>query len=124
MKLSSKLGALFLLLIISQSCSYFSGLKVGNYESRRETSNYFEKTKGDCWHVVNSYVQDRDGTILYSSELEGLLKVEFSKSVKARIEVKRVTKKKSYVKIDVWNNLLPSQELSDEYFSELAQELK
>ncbi|NQZ56415.1 MAG: hypothetical protein HRT88_02940 [Lentisphaeraceae bacterium] len=81
------------------------------------------RTKESSWEITSDYAGEL-GTVIYSSELEGKVVVEYTDGGKGVFTVASLTAKSSSVVLDSSKFGLPSNKLSEVYFPELAERLK
>lgn len=94
------------------------------YEEIGINAAYFNKTEEQCWRSIQDYILESEAKLLYSSQGEGLVKAQFAQDHKLSFELKEVTANRTYITVKVWDKLLPSSKLSDEYFKDLSSRLK
>lgn len=122
----TKYWAMLFSLVFFQSCIYFKGSELQPTASSPEyaSSAYVDQSYLRCWQVIQAYLEEHNVKRLYESKGEGVVKVAFSKDLRVRFEISKVTRRRSFVKIDVWNNLGASKDLSEKYFNEIAKRLR
>ena len=88
-----------------------------------EAYDYYEKKTDIAWELTSQFASEK-GTVTYSSENEGIIKIDYADGGNGTFTVERITAKTTKVSLKSYRYKMPSNSLTDTFYPELREKLQ
>jgi len=128
LQMTKKLSVILISAFIFTSCIELAvGTAVvatGAYVAKQgEMSSFYERNVDSSWELTSDYASTL-GDITYSSQNEGIIKVDYAEGGSGKFSVERVTVKTTKVILKSYHYGLPSNTLTESVYPPLAKKLQ